>query len=418
MSGLMGAMPTLADVLMGRTTQPGEPVNKLMMTPHQRMMAAKQLMGEQYNRGTPQDGQVMERAGLLPLGAYDNGQVGIAWPGLLAGPVEAANRLWGELSKPGVQSARDNPRIAEDAFEMAGGAATGSLLAPRPSNSVGIFGGRLGAENLAKAGEARPLNAIELAERMRGSGATREAIYAETNKLLEGSTYAGVHFPKDGKPRFEIDDSRSAFDKGPTANPVSAYLLARSGSKPRDVGPEASTLGEALTHKDLFAAYPDMPRIEFSRSGYNAGGYYVPPTWNKFEERMMPEHMGVNRTQANSSPHSVALHEGQHAVQHREGFQNGGSWRDFDKDFIAAERARRAAAKDDGGWTSVSTYDPSISDEMIAKQLYQRLAGEVEARAVQKRMAITPEQRRARAPWLDYDTPEANQIVRLPYGAP
>jgi hypothetical protein len=40
------------------------------------------------------------------------------------------------------------------------------------------------------------------------------------------------------------------------------------------------------------------------------------------------------------------------------------------------------------------------------------LAGEVEARAVQERRNLTAEQRRARPPWLDYDVPEASQIVR------
>ena len=45
-------------------------------------------------------------------------------------------------------------------------------------------------------------------------------------------------------------------------------------------------------------------------------------------------------------------------------------------------------------------------------QAYHRLAGEVEARAVQSRMDLSPEQRAARAPWLDYDVPVDQQIVR------
>lgn len=44
---------------------------------------------------------------------------------------------------------------------------------------------------------------------------------------------------------------------------------------------------------------------------------------------------------------------------------------------------------------------------------YMVHAGEVEARAVQKRMDMTPAERRARAPWLDYDVPEDQQIVRM-----
>jgi len=44
--------------------------------------------------------------------------------------------------------------------------------------------------------------------------------------------------------------------------------------------------------------------------------------------------------------------------------------------------------------------------------LYKRSAGEVEARAVQNRMNLTPEQSRARYPWLDYDVPIEQQIVK------
>jgi len=40
-------------------------------------------------------------------------------------------------------------------------------------------------------------------------------------------------------------------------------------------------------------------------------------------------------------------------------------------------------------------------------------ARRVEARAVEARRDLTPEQRRARPPWLDYDVPEGDQIVRF-----
>jgi hypothetical protein len=43
---------------------------------------------------------------------------------------------------------------------------------------------------------------------------------------------------------------------------------------------------------------------------------------------------------------------------------------------------------------------------------YQHLAGEVEARNVQKRMKYTPEQRRATPPWETEDIPRDQQIVR------
>jgi hypothetical protein len=47
---------------------------------------------------------------------------------------------------------------------------------------------------------------------------------------------------------------------------------------------------------------------------------------------------------------------------------------------------------------------------------YRRSAGEAEARAVQARRDLTPEQRRADPPWNYYDVPEADQIVRFGSG--
>jgi hypothetical protein len=44
--------------------------------------------------------------------------------------------------------------------------------------------------------------------------------------------------------------------------------------------------------------------------------------------------------------------------------------------------------------------------------LYQRLAGEAEARAVQKRMSMTPAERRQTPPWQSYDVPEQEFIYR------
>lgn len=56
----------------------------------------------------------------------------------------------------------------------------------------------------------------------------------------------------------------------------------------------------------------------------------------------------------------------------------------------------------------------SIHPEERARQYhaYRNNPSEIEARAAQARRDLTPEQRRARAPWLDYDVPETDQIVR------
>jgi hypothetical protein len=114
---------------------------------------------------------------------------------------------------------------------------------------------------------------------------------------------------------------------------------------------------------------------------------------------------------------SYVMHEVQHGLQGTEGFQRGGSPREFTPDQIAAERARLMAiaeppSESPSGWGSVSNISGDMPDLDVGRSLYNRLAGEVEARAVQKRMDLTPDQRRSRPPWMDYDVPEDQQIVR------
>lgn len=115
-----------------------EPVNNLLrgLAPDQRRRITNALMADQYNRPTPQDGPVTERAGMFPLGTYANGQTGIAWPGFIAQPVES----FVNLLQRGYQGGTGDTQGVEDAFNVAGGAMTGGLLAPRPRGSVGMSG--------------------------------------------------------------------------------------------------------------------------------------------------------------------------------------------------------------------------------------------------------------------------------------
>lgn len=347
-----------------------EPINNLLrgLAPDQRRRITSALMADQYNRPTPQDGPVTERAGMFPLGTYANGQTGIAWPGFVAQPVES----FVNLLRNGYQGGTGDTQGVEDAFNVAGGALVGGIASPKPANALGIFGGRL-AKTADQAALAR-------AEDMAARGVPREQIWTDTG------WFRGV----DGKWRFEIDDSKADF-----------------------TGAQSGTLGDVMRHPDMFNAYPDMKGIEFYvRPG--TGGNYSPSIYNRFEERTIPEAMTIGTDQKSVQPFSVGLHESQHALQHREGMAVGGSPREFTPQDIAAERARIMAIPEDlNGWT-IGTAPGDMSDIEAGRSLYRRLAGEVEARAVQQRMDMTPEQRRARFPWLDYDVPEADQIVRFP----
>lgn len=111
--------------------------NALYMSPERRRRMGNALMTDQFNRATPEEGNLVQRHGLLPLGVYDNGQTGLAFPGLLAQPVESFNRLM----QNGYQSGDEQG--VEDAFNVAGAAMTGGLLSPKPSNAVGHAAGHL-----------------------------------------------------------------------------------------------------------------------------------------------------------------------------------------------------------------------------------------------------------------------------------
>lgn len=163
----------------------------------------------------------------------------------------------------------------------------------------------------------------------------------------------------DKKWRFEIDDSKTAWQL----------------PKPENMPPGSDMrmyLNDALPHPELMKAHPNMQatRLQYTNPANADPGMSYGKYWGDHDA------IGVRATPA-ADPRSTALHEAQHGVQVREGFARGGN-------------------------------------AQSAGNLYDRIAGEVEARAVQARRDLTPEQRQSRPPWLDYDVPESQQIVTRP----
>lgn len=105
-------------------------------TPHQRMLMAKQLMASQWDRPTTEDNALIRRGSVLPLGQYANGQSGVAWPGMVAEPVNAFVRLL----QSGYQAGTNDVQGVEDAFNVAGAVGLGSLATRRPAGSLGAGG--------------------------------------------------------------------------------------------------------------------------------------------------------------------------------------------------------------------------------------------------------------------------------------
>ena len=161
------------------------------------------------------------------------------------------------------------------------------------------------------------------AQKMAADGLSRDEIWKRTG-WFEGD---------DGKWRFEIsDDAASVTGAG-------------------------QTVGQALRHDELFAAYPDLRNVDFeSTSGPEAGMYIA---------RGLPDGERIRASETNQQ--SVMMHELQHAIQEREGFAGGGNM-------------------DWGGGEG-------------AYEKYLGIPGEVEARNVQFRMGLTPEKRQLLHPF-------------------
>src|SRR5205085_7446424 len=142
----------------------------------------------------------------------------------------------------------------------------------------------------------------------------------------------------------------------------------------------------ALAHPGLSAAYPESKRIGVTlKPGTSTDGAY-------FEGAFGPSVNASADPRYGFKPDpSVMLHELQHYIQHREGFSQGGAPGQRDIQDVAQQIFNANKAEFLG--------DPKQLMQMAQHQAYQRLAGEAEARLVQARQNLTPEQRSAKFPW-------------------
>lgn len=297
------------------------------------------------------------------------------------------------------------------------GAAGAGPAAFRPAaemtNTLGVFGGRL-----AKTADHAKL---AKAEEMTKAGMDRGAIWDETGWFQEPS----------GKWQFEIDDSPSAM------------TYAMEGRSP-----------DLLTHPELYVAYPslaDMPAARTREALDVRGGF-------DGKRISVADRLPLNDAR------STMLHELQHGIQRIEGLPKGGSLasgllakpptvealetqlislRQRSKELLdrnskmldvhGRKLLRSKSLRDEFDRNRAEVDEVQSKTSALSKALleaeashlktltpdglfdyYERLAGEVQSRAVQGRMNMTPDQRRARPPWLDYDVPEAQQIIAPP----
>jgi hypothetical protein len=246
------------------------------------------------------------------------------------------------------------------------------------AGAAGIFGGKLTKDPaaFARMGEG---------SEMAASGASPRSVYQATG------TWRGP----DKLSRYEIPDAESVLTKPA----LKAINEGRAMTAP---------LKDVLDHPELYQAYPHLAEtpVSFNPSGIH-GGAYTPPTGN-FSP---PNHSIMVGGNDPAKVHSVLLHEVQHAVQSKEGFTPG--WSSEGAANLRsglAQQAEQAGMAPEKIKDFLANFDPYDA--------YRRTAGEVEARAVQARSNLTPDQARAFNPWLDMmaQAPESKWIVRQPYG--
>jgi hypothetical protein len=335
------------------------------------------------------------RASMLPMRRTKAGEYKLALPGGLLDMARGAVDLMA------------GPQTGVMTPEATGALAALPAAGSAPAGALGTFAGRRSA--------TAPLDMLQKAEGMAAKGADERAIWKDTG-WFKGA---------DDQWRHEIDDTVSFLEHPETAPP--GY--------------------EKLQHMDVQDAYPKMWEglSQSIKTNPNAKS-------GRFEDDTIFAEGPTGKDRQ-----SVALHELQHAVQKQEGFAKGGSSDALKADIEQAKLAREALnwrrematlpkgmdshAKhnavveqyrqmDAMDWLPSTEardlanqpFDDSVLEKMSAilgdqvdvkpRDAYQRLAGEAEARAVQKRMDYTPEQRREVFPFDDYDVPRDKLIVR------
>ncbi len=279
--------------------------------------------------------QVMDLAAALPIGSAAT-LAKAAVPVVKAAAVPAAM-----VTSAAALNRLKAPGYAATSTDDIGAALLGRSLQTTGDLNKAMVGGDAGAAALARIGNTAPQQAMELAEQMESAGRSRDEIWAAT---------ADMGYPvfrgKDGRLRFEIDDSAVKFKEPPVGKSRSdlAGDYFESKGVPRtkratgqypELDREALAWADAnrqsnptvpvyesIIHPEMQQAYPDSGvRIGRVDPGTrDLSGYFDPAT--KEIRYGGGTILNTNKALARilGTDTSTALHELQHATQEAEGF--------------------------------------------------------------------------------------------------
>jgi len=296
--------------------------------------------------------------------------------------------------------------------------------------------GEKGAKNLDKAREETiRMDNKNVAEQMETAGKDAKTIRLAT----------GWEKGADGKWRYEIPDGKQ-FD---FAKLHEVPKVTTIGMLPK--------LSEIYQDDNLYKSYPQLKNVWVGYTKSGKGSFEV---LDKYREEYK---IGLDRSLSDEELQSALLHEIQHAIQDIEGFAKGGSTGQFEannrlnklfkeqqekfaedigfnywldetlfndtnlyksllkqgeEDYtlkpIYEEFAKLLPEGDRSYFVNrMLKFDSDINKHkrIDAKEGYRRLAGEVEARNVQTRMNLTPDERRNRTLESTEDIPRSEHII-------
>lgn len=236
--------------------------------------------------------------------------------------------------------------------------------------------------------------ALRYAQHMERKGASREKIIKETG------WWRGL----DGKWRFEIDDSGADFRASAKRKFKKEGKLVIGGE-----GNKGAFLIDNFKHDKAEKAYPGYSYATAKGTiapGKETSGGYRPSKYGTMVGRQV-----IIDAPDLQKGRSAILHEGTHGIQDTEDFAMGATAASFTEDEVAAEAAR--LAKRDS--VDLANEGPTTNDlytEMARESLYNRQAGEVEARNVVRRDELRRAGKEPGYPWETEDVPADEQIVR------
>ena len=326
-------------------------------------------------------------------------------------------------------------------------------------NQRGIFAG-------VKA-KGADLDAKAKAEEMLAAGADRDQIWKDTGwmKDVDGQWKweiddSGLIIGDNGSEwgvsqgewhnKARVAEAKSLMDEGWSNKKIEKYSDVTFNS---DGVPVANIAPRLVEHNELGGNY-DLAQVQFEGRDLPKGvlGSHNP------NQSLNTSKIEWNKSSDPTEIRNTVGHELQHSIQTKEGFAKGGGLEQFSDDYLRnlhnkevyAEKATDArlaarktpefkalrskidAALDNKDMQTVKELHPQLRaiEDNAARdwelevaalgdktrftpfEQYRRLAGEAEARNVEERINMTPEERRAKAPWRTLDVPESELIVQ------